>query len=56
MGGALYVTLKESKEMTLRQSDQSLCVVQMRVHNPNPTDTTSQPSPFKKKFPGECQA
>lgn len=49
MGGVLYVTLKDNKEMRLCQSDQSLCVVQMTGHNPNPTDTTSQPSSLKKK-------
>lgn len=48
MGGVLYVTLKENKETRLCQSDQSLCVVQMTGHNPNSTDTTSQPCPFKK--------
>lgn len=49
MGGVLYVTLKENKEMRPCQSDQSLCAVQMTGHNPNSTDTTSQPCPFKKK-------
>ena len=51
----LYVTLRESKDLRLCKSDESLYVVQMTGHKPKPTDTTSQASPFKK-VPGECQA
>ena len=49
------VTLRESKDLRLCKSDQSLYVVQRTGRKPKPTDTTSQPSP-SKKVPGECQA